>query len=104
MLPKKTWSNAQRLASSRARSRRVQEKRPAQKLALDDPAQPVPRPLWHDHDFLEGKLRFVFALPREDHDPEFIDGGKLPVDVLHLRLEKRRTVARDSATTIHAAS
>ena len=79
----------------------AQKQGPSEKLAFDNPPQPAPGAFWHDNQLLERKLGLVLALLREHHHPETVDGGNLPEDVLHLRLEKRRTVARDSATTIH---
>ena len=43
----------------------------------------------------KGKTLRLLALLRNDHRPKALQRGDLPVDVQHLRLEKRRAIAGD---------
>ena len=48
-----------------------------------------------DKDRFEGKPLRLFALLRDDHGPKALQRRDLPVNVLHLRLEKRRAITGD---------
>ncbi len=58
-------------------------------------AQEMRRRFSDDKDRVERKPLCLFALLGDDHRPKPLQRGYLPVNVQHLRLEKRRAVAGD---------
>ncbi len=75
-----------------------------ERLPINDPPQPTQRPRRNLDDITEGKRRRVLPFAGEHHRMKTPDGGQLPVDVLHLRLEKSGAITSDYPATVHAAT
>jgi len=69
-------------------------------LSKPKPPQKMDWPFPNDVNLIEWKLGGVLTLPRDDEWPHPPERADLPVDVQHLRLEKRGAITRNDRTRI----
>ena len=69
-------------------------------LSKPKPPQKMSRRFRNDLDLIKWKLGGVLALLRDDEGPHALERGDLPVDVQHLRFEKRRAITGDDRMRI----
>ena len=69
-------------------------------LSKPKPPQKMGRPFPDDVNLIEWKLGGVLAFLRDDEWPHPPERGDLPVDMQHLRLEKRRAITSDDGTRV----
>ena len=70
-------------------------------LAKPEAAQKMQRRFWDDVDLIEWKAGRIFALLSDDNRRDALERADLPVDVPHLRFQKRRAIRGDNRASRH---
>ena len=65
-------------------------------LAKPEAAEKMQRRLWDDVNPIEWKAARIFAFLSDDNRKDALERADLPVDVPHLRFQKRRAIGGDN--------
>jgi hypothetical protein len=69
-------------------------------LAKPKAAQKMQRRFWDNVDLIEWKAARIFAFLSDNNWGDALERGDLPVDVPHLRFQKRRAITGDDRARI----